>query len=228
MSVITAEVKVDETDIVNVSLDQLADVTIDAMPNRTFHGHVTEIGDTAILRSTGVAASQSTTSNQEAKDFKVVIALDDPPDDIRPGLSCTGKITTATKPRVLTIPIQALTVRKRGDLDPAKKNTTQCRPHPCRSRRRESQEGRAAGRIRDPRRQGGVRAGHHGDHRRHRYRSAERAEGRRSDHYRHLQGDPDPAQFRQGEGQQQVLPRTDRKASAWRRQPRNWSTAARI
>jgi HlyD family secretion protein len=125
MSVITAEVKVDETDIVNVSLGQAAEVTIDAMPNHTFHGHVTEIGDTAILRSSGVAASQSNTSDQEAKDFKVVIALDDPPEDIRPGLSCTGKIVTATKPRVLTIPIQALTVRQRGDLDPKKQDGVQ-------------------------------------------------------------------------------------------------------
>jgi len=125
MSVITAEVKVDETDIVNVSLNQAAEVTIDAMPNHTFHGHVTEIGDTAILRSSGVAASQSNTSDQEAKDFKVVIALDDPPEDIRPGLSCTGKIVTATKPRVLTIPIQALTVRQRGDLDPKKPDAVQ-------------------------------------------------------------------------------------------------------
>jgi HlyD family secretion protein len=95
------------------------------MPNRTFHGHVTEIGDTAILRSSGVAASQSNTSDQEAKDFKVVVALDDPPEDIRPGLSCTGKIVTATKPRVLTIPIQALTVRQRGDLDPKKPDGVQ-------------------------------------------------------------------------------------------------------
>jgi HlyD family secretion protein len=125
MSVITAEVKVDETDIVNVSLGQASEVTIDAMPNRTFHGHVTEIGDTAILRSSGVAASQSNTSDQEAKDFKVVIALDDPPEDIRPGLSCTGKIVTATKPHVLTIPIQALTVRQRGDLDPKKSDAVE-------------------------------------------------------------------------------------------------------
>jgi HlyD family secretion protein len=125
MSVITAEVKVDETDIVNVEVGQRAEVTIDAMPNQTFHGHVTEIGDTAILRSSGVAASQSNTSDQEAKDFKVVIALDDPPQDIRPGLSCTGKIVTATKARVLTIPIQALTVRQRGDLDPKKPDGVQ-------------------------------------------------------------------------------------------------------
>jgi HlyD family secretion protein len=117
MSLITAEVKVDETDIVNVKLDQPADVTIDAIPNKTFKGHVIEIGNTAIVRSTGVAASQSTTSSQEAKDFKVVIALDNPPDDIRPGLSCTGKITTATRANVTAIPIQALTVRQKGDLE---------------------------------------------------------------------------------------------------------------
>ncbi len=97
MSLITAEVKVDETDIVNVQVGQTANVTIDAMPNRTFTGKVIEIGNTAILRSTGLAASQSATSSQEAKDFKVVIALDSPPDEIRPGLSCTAKIVTATR-----------------------------------------------------------------------------------------------------------------------------------
>ncbi len=121
MSLITAEVKVDETDIVNVKLGQTADVTIDAIPNKTFKGHVVEIGDTAILRSTGVAASQSAVSSQEAKDFKVVIALDNPPDEIRPGLSCTGKIVTATRQKALTIPIQALTVRQKGDLQPPAK-----------------------------------------------------------------------------------------------------------
>ncbi|HWR52598.1 MAG TPA: efflux RND transporter periplasmic adaptor subunit [Bryobacteraceae bacterium] len=119
MSVITAEVKVDETDIVNVTLGQTADVTIDAIPGKTFKGHVIEIGNTAILRSTGVAASQSAISSQEAKDFKVVVALDAPPDEIRPGLSCTAKITTATRQNVLTIPIQALTVRQKGDLETA-------------------------------------------------------------------------------------------------------------
>jgi HlyD family secretion protein len=117
MSLITAEVKVDESDIVNVKLDQIADITIDAIPNRTFKGHVIEIGNTAILRSTGVAASQSAVSSQEAKDFKVVVAVDTPPEEIRPGLSCTAKITTATRQNVLTIPIQALTVRQKGDLE---------------------------------------------------------------------------------------------------------------
>jgi len=117
MSLITAEVKVDETDIVNIKLGQPGDITIDAIPNKTFKGHVTEIGNTAILRSTGVAANQSAISSQEAKDFKVVLAMDDPPEEVRPGLSCTAKITTATRQNVLTIPIQALTVRQKGDLE---------------------------------------------------------------------------------------------------------------
>ena len=116
MSLITSEVMVDETDIVNVMLDQLADISIDAMPDMTFAGRVIEIGNTAILRSTGLAASQSAVSSQEAKDFKVVIALQDPPATIRPGLSCTAKITTATRDGVVSIPIQALTVRQKGDL----------------------------------------------------------------------------------------------------------------
>ncbi len=122
MSLITAEVKVDETDIVNVALGQAADITVDAIPNKTLKGKVIEIGNTAILRSTGLAASQSNISSQEAKDFKVVIAIDNPPEEIRPGLSCTAKVTTATRQNVLTIPIQALTVRQKGDLEPPAKN----------------------------------------------------------------------------------------------------------
>jgi HlyD family secretion protein len=117
MSLITAEVKVDEADIVSVQLDQPAAVTIDALPDQTLTGRVIEIGNTAIVRSTGVAASQSAISGQEAKDFKVVVALDNPPSYIRPGLSCTAKITTATRQKALTIPVQALTVRERSDLE---------------------------------------------------------------------------------------------------------------
>ena len=111
MSVITAEVKVDETDIVNVKLGQSADVTIDAFPGRVLKGHVTEVGDQALLRTTGLATSQSTTGTEEAKDFKVVVTVDNPPSDLRPGLSCNAKITTANKPNVLTVPIQALVER---------------------------------------------------------------------------------------------------------------------
>ncbi|MFY9978332.1 MAG: efflux RND transporter periplasmic adaptor subunit, partial [Candidatus Sulfotelmatobacter sp.] len=120
MSVITAEVKVDETDIVNVHLGQSAEVTIDAIPRKVFHGTVSEIGDNAIVRSTGVATSQQTTASEEAKDFKVVVTLNDPPKDLRPGLSTTAKITTASKKNTLSIPIQALTVRSREQLQQEK------------------------------------------------------------------------------------------------------------
>ncbi len=111
MSVITAEVKVDETDIVNLALGQPADVTVDAFPGRSFRGHVTEVGDQALLRTTGVATSQSTTGTEEAKDFKVVVQLDSAPPELRPGLSVSAKITTAQKHDVLTLPIQALVER---------------------------------------------------------------------------------------------------------------------
>jgi HlyD family secretion protein len=122
MSVVTAEVKVDETDIVNVKTGQDADVTIDAVPGKVFKGKVTEIGSQAVLRSSGLATTQSTTSTQEAKDFKVVVTLSSPPDNLRPGLSTTAKIKTAERKNVVAIPIQALAVRTRKDLEEAAKN----------------------------------------------------------------------------------------------------------
>jgi HlyD family secretion protein len=118
LSVITAEVKVDETDIVNVAMGQPVDVTVDAMQGKVFHGQVTEVGDQAILRSTGIATSQSTTGTEEAKDFKVVVTLTNPPPELRSGLSATAKITTARRQNVLTIPIQALAMRTPASLKP--------------------------------------------------------------------------------------------------------------
>jgi HlyD family secretion protein len=115
-SVITAEVKVDETDIVNVAMGQPVEVTVDALPGKVFQGKVTEVGDQAILRSTGIATSQSTTGTEEAKDFKVVVTLSNPPEELRPGLSATAKITTARRQNVLTIPIQALAMRTPASL----------------------------------------------------------------------------------------------------------------
>ncbi len=119
-SLITAEVKVDESDIVNVQLGQSAEVSIDAIPKQKFKGTVTEIGGNAVLRSTGVSTAQTVSSGQEAKDFKVVIALQNPPLNVHPGLSATARITTANRTGVLAIPIQALTIRERGDLTPEK------------------------------------------------------------------------------------------------------------
>jgi len=118
MSIVTAEVKVDETDIVNIQLGQSAEVTVDALPGKVFKGHVTLVGDQALLRSTGIATSQSTTGTEEAKDFKVVVTLDAPSSDLRPGLSTTAKITTAHKSNVLSLPIQALTMHDPDDDNP--------------------------------------------------------------------------------------------------------------
>src|SRR5580698_3119534 len=115
MSVVTADVKVDETDIVNIQMGQSAEVTVDAIPGQVFKGHVTLVGDQALLRSTGVATSQSTTGTEEAKDFKVVVTLDNPSDKLRPGLSATAKITTAHKTNILSMPIQALTMHDPND-----------------------------------------------------------------------------------------------------------------
>jgi HlyD family secretion protein len=122
MSIVTAEVKVDETDIVNVRNGQEAEVTIDAVPGKVFKGKVTEIGSQAVLRSSGLATTQSTTSTQEAKDFKVVVTLENPPDNLRPGLSATARIKTAEKKNVVAIPIQALAMRTRKDLEEAAKS----------------------------------------------------------------------------------------------------------
>jgi HlyD family secretion protein len=121
MSVVTSEVMVDETDITSVRVGETADVTIDALPGKYVKGKVTEVGTQAVLRSSGLASTQSTTGNQEAKDFKVVVTLENPPDGLRPGLSSTSRITTAQKKSVVTIPIQALAVRTKKDLEEAAK-----------------------------------------------------------------------------------------------------------
>jgi HlyD family secretion protein len=121
MSVVTSEVMVDETDIGNVRPGQTAQVSIDAIPGKNFPGHVTQVGTQAVLRTSGLTSTQSTTSNQEAKDFKVVVTLDDPPIGLRPGLSATAKITTAEKKNILAIPIQALAIRTQKELQDAAK-----------------------------------------------------------------------------------------------------------
>lgn len=123
MSVVTADVQVDETDIANVRIGQPATITIDAFGDQTFPAHVAEVGDTAILRSTGAAATSSTGSDaQQAKDFKVVVQLDSPPPNIRPGLSCTANITTATARNVVAVPLQAVVERDPSQLKPQNPN----------------------------------------------------------------------------------------------------------
>jgi HlyD family secretion protein len=138
MSIVTAEVKMDETDIVNVKLGQPAEVTVDALPGKSFKGHVTLVGDQALLRSTGIATSQSTTGTEEAKDFKVVVTIDGDTTELRPGLSCTAKVTTAHKNNVLSLPIQALTMhdpatdaaKGKGAVQAASVSTPAPKPNP--------------------------------------------------------------------------------------------------
>jgi HlyD family secretion protein len=104
MSVIEAEVEVDETDIPSVTLGQVARITIDAIPDKTFTGKVTEIGNSPI-QATGQTARQAT-------NFKVVVQLDNEIPEVRPGFTCTSEITTATRKNVISVPIQATTVRE--------------------------------------------------------------------------------------------------------------------
>src|SRR5215470_10050354 len=107
MSVIQAEVEVDETNIPNVQLGQSAKVTIDALPDKTFKGHVSEIGNSPIQSTT---TQQSSTT--QATNFKVVVVLDEPIPDVRPGFTCTADITTATRTNVTAVPIPAVAVRE--------------------------------------------------------------------------------------------------------------------
>jgi len=105
LSIIEAEVEVDETDIPNVKLGQIAKVTIDAMPGKTFTAKVTEVGNSPI-QATGQAASA------QATNFKVTLTLDGEVPEVRPGFTCTAEITTATRDSALAVPIQATTVRE--------------------------------------------------------------------------------------------------------------------
>src|SRR3954468_7978451 len=105
MGVIQAEVEVDETNIPNVQLGQKAKITIDALPDRSFKGHVSEIGNSPIQATAAAAGTQAT-------NFKVVVILDDVVPEVRPGFTCTADITTATRKEVVGVPIPAVAVRE--------------------------------------------------------------------------------------------------------------------
>jgi HlyD family secretion protein len=108
MSVIQAEVEVDETNIPSVQLGQPAKITIDALPDKSFKGHVSEIGNSPI-QAAGAAAQNTST---QATNFKVVVIIDEPVPDVRPGFTCTADITTATRKEVTAVPIPAVAVRE--------------------------------------------------------------------------------------------------------------------
>ena len=106
MSVIQAEVEVDETNIPHVLVGQRATIVIDALPDKTFTGRVTEIGNSPI-QTTGAAAG-----SRQATNFKVVVVVDDDIPGVRPGFTCTADITTATRKGVTAVPIPAVAVRE--------------------------------------------------------------------------------------------------------------------
>jgi HlyD family secretion protein len=112
LSAMEVEVLVDETDIRNLSVGQEAEVRVDALEGLKIKGQVTEIGSSAIARGTGTATITSTTTANQAKDFKVVVRLSEPPANLRPGLNATAEITTSRKSAVLAVPIQAVVVRE--------------------------------------------------------------------------------------------------------------------
>lgn len=109
MSIVEAEVEVDETDIPSVRLGQPAKITIDAMPGKTFAGKVTEIGNSPISQT---SANSQSSAGQQATNFKVTVTIDGQIPDVRPGFTCSAQITTATRSKALTVPIQAMAVRE--------------------------------------------------------------------------------------------------------------------
>ncbi len=113
LSVMETEVLVDETDIRNVALGQAATVRVDALERLEIKGEVTEIGSSAIPRgATSAGGASATNTGNQAKDFKVVVTLEDPPRSLRPGLNATADIVTAHSSGVLAVPIQAVVVRQ--------------------------------------------------------------------------------------------------------------------
>ncbi len=113
VSAFDVEVLVDETDIRYLALGEAAEVRVDALEGVKIKGDVTEIGSSAIPRGqAGSAVTAQTTTANQAKDFKVTVGLKDVPAGLRSGLNATAEITTATKEKVLAVPIQAVVVRE--------------------------------------------------------------------------------------------------------------------
>ena len=140
LSVIQTTVNVDETDVVRLHLGDSVEVTIDAFPDTTFVGRVTEISNSAILS----AASAATGQSDRAVDYEVEITLANPPSEVRPDLSATARIVTDTRKQVLSIPIIALTVRENTPVSTEQRpasGTAQAAPPSTDSTKRNAQGG---------------------------------------------------------------------------------------
>ncbi|HSH46784.1 MAG TPA: efflux RND transporter periplasmic adaptor subunit [Longimicrobiales bacterium] len=114
LSVMEAVVRVDETDVPAIEIGDSAYLSVDAFPRRRFSGTVTEVSHSSTLppESRNAGGQQS-----QAVDFEIVITLDEPPPGLRPDLSATAEIVTDWRGEALAIPIIALTVRERADLE---------------------------------------------------------------------------------------------------------------
>jgi HlyD family secretion protein len=104
LSIMEVQVEVDETDVVNVKIGQPARIKVDAFPDQIFEGQVTEIGSSALDRSS--------IGSRESRNFKVVITLKDSEHQLKPGLSASADIIVAERKEVLAIPIAALVIRE--------------------------------------------------------------------------------------------------------------------
>lgn len=111
LTVMEAKVKVDETEVPRITVGDSALLRIDAFPGQTFTGKVTRIGNSA-AQQTGLASSTGS-GGEQAVDFEVIVTLDHPPAELRPDLSATADIVTDQRPRALSVPILAVTVRDR-------------------------------------------------------------------------------------------------------------------
>lgn len=107
------EADVDETDVSAATLGQAAKVTVDALPDTTLAGHVTEIANSPSIADAGTQEQQT--------NFLVDVMIDTPPAMLRPGMTADVEITTASKDSVLLVPIQAVVVRAPKDLVPVGK-----------------------------------------------------------------------------------------------------------
>src|SRR5213594_41753 len=100
---VEARVDVNENDVVNVKVGDKANVKIDAYSDRKFHGTVYQIANTG--KTTGAG------TQEEVTNFEVKIRIDDHDVTLKPGLSCTADIETNMVKDVVTVPMQAVTIR---------------------------------------------------------------------------------------------------------------------
>ena len=156
LSAIDAEVKVAEADVLRLALGQRADVVLEAIPGRKFPGRVVEIGASALP----VVGTQAA-----AREFKVVVRLDQADASLRPGLTCDATILTEERQNVLTTPLQSVVLRPSGTAPPGRRRDLGPRRRVRRQRRPRDVPARHDGHHRRPGDRGDGRAGrrHRGD-----------------------------------------------------------------